>query len=242
MTRASNEKSSAASLSPSRGGGGGGETVVLALHDNADGTALVILRADAFGAPAVVAANQLTAAELSAALAAAVKRHRPSRIVRVAPSAWCVARAEPAPTGIADRRELAQALALLAEGELPGSAPAHRRAAAPFALADSAPEAAILAAWIAGPATPPAALARGESWCPEPIALAAIAALASSAPAALVARADRAGGAAKCATRGNRPGAARRGGARGRSRRRSARRPGPARSGPASARRRCRRR
>lgn len=179
-------------MPPAKGAG----VVVLAVHECVGEAFVVILRAGAQPAPpSLLAANQVPSAALPETLAGAIKRHRPSRIVRVAPSAWCVARAEPAPPGVPDRRELAQALALLAEAELPGTAPAHRRAAAALSLADGAPtEAAILAAWVAGPSTPPAPLARGESWCPEPIALAAVAALASGAAATLLARADRAGG------------------------------------------------
>lgn len=190
MTRASNDKSPA-SLSLTRGAG----SIVLAVHE-VEGQALtILLRAAGGGPPALLGANQVSLAELPGAIAAAVKRHRPSRIVRVAPSAWCVARAEPSPPGVNDRRELAQALALLAEAELPGTAPGHRRAAAPFVLADTnAGEAAFLAAWVAGPSTPPTPLARGESWCPEPLALAAIGALAPGSPAAMLARADRSAG------------------------------------------------
>jgi hypothetical protein len=195
MTRVphDNPPAPAASASTTRGPG----ALVLAVHEQADGAALVVLRAATASTPAptLVAANHIAPAELTAAIAAAVKRHKPSAVVRVAPSAWCVTRAVATPPGTADRKELAQALALLAEAELPGSAPDHRRAAAPFTLANAgAPEAVILAAWVAGPSAQPAQLVRTESWCPEPVALAAVAALAVPAPAALLARADRSGG------------------------------------------------
>jgi uncharacterized membrane protein (DUF441 family) len=192
MTQAPRPQSPAAASAPRAGAG----ALVLALHESADGAALVVVRApSAASGPTLVAANHLGPAEVATAVPAAIKRHRPAHIVRVAPSAWCVARAVSAPPGAGDRRELAQALALLAEAELPGTAPAHRRAAAAFDLADAAPsESVVLAAWVAGPTAHPAPVARTETWCPEPIALAALAALATRSASTLVARPDRASG------------------------------------------------
>lgn len=108
-----------------RGTDRGGDSRIGALHRQGDKWRLVIVEI-AGGRRRIAHAESLRFGDVAAARAA-IARHKPERLIRVAPAARTVCRLVEIPVG--SPAEMAGAAQLLAEAQLPGSAPAHRRGA-----------------------------------------------------------------------------------------------------------------
>ncbi len=177
--------SSPASRGPAVPFVGGPGARVAGVHDVGDERRVVVVERDGpgLGAFRVLAAEFLGAGD-AAALANLLKTHRVKRVVRIAPVGRTVAKfaagaAELGAMGGGD--DLAGALALIAESELPTDSAAdgggaHRRSAGVLLGG------VLVAGWLAGSDHPGAPLSlTPESWTSVPAALAALLALAASA-------------------------------------------------------------
>lgn len=144
---------------------------VASLHRRGDGWRLVVLEAST--PPRVLEASAVPGA-VPAALAEAHARHRFERVVRVAPGRETIARSGTVPTGRPE--ETASALALLAEAQLPGTLPPHRRAAGVIPDGSSNGTRAVLLTGWEGRADPPGPIIRRvpEVWTTEIAALAVL--------------------------------------------------------------------
>lgn len=131
------------------------------------------------------------------AVRAALEAHSVTTLLRVVPAARVVCRLAEIPEG--PESDMLAAAALMAEAELPGATPAHRRAAGVVGLRAS-PEhrAVVMAAWL-GEEGETAIGGVEELWTPEPIALLSLLAPGASRWAMA---ADREGGAISIACSG----------------------------------------
>ncbi len=144
-------------------------TRIAALHRQGDAWRIVVIEAGE--AARLLEAATLTG-DLSAAVAEAHSRHNFETLVRVAPGRATIARAASLPG--AGPAETASALSLLAEAQLPGSLPPHRRAAGLIADGGTNGTRAVLLTGWDGPADPPGSILRRvpERWTTEIAALA----------------------------------------------------------------------
>ncbi len=144
-------------------------TRVAALHEQGGTPRLLVIEAGE--TPRILEAAPV-GGDLCAAVADAHRRHGFGSIVRVAPARATIARTATIPAAGAD--ETASALALLAEAQLPGSLPAHRRAAGLIADGGTnGTRAVLLTAWQGASDAQDALLKRvPELWTTEIAALA----------------------------------------------------------------------
>ncbi len=156
---------------------------IAALHAQGDRLRLVVVESAGAGAIRIVQAESFAKSDASA-LAVTLAASGAARLVRISASAACVCRVIELPD--AGGPDVAGALALLAEAELPESAPEHRRGAGLLAFdAPGGGRRALLAAWTgdanAGIERPAPEIP--ESWTAEPAALLALLELAARAGA-----------------------------------------------------------
>ncbi len=144
---------------------------VAALHRRGDVWRLVVIEG---GESARLIDAMTLTADLGPAISAAQREHGFGTLVRVAPGRGTIARAASVPAAGPD--ETASALSLLAEAQLPGSLPAHRRGAGLIADGGSNGTRAVLLTGWDGPADPPGAILRRvpERWTTEIAALAVL--------------------------------------------------------------------
>ncbi|MCA9306536.1 MAG: hypothetical protein KDA16_08380 [Phycisphaerales bacterium] len=170
-----------------RAGEAGARSRVGALHRQGDRWRFVVVDQEN-GRRRVVHAESIGFGDVAAARAA-VSRHKIERLIRVAPAARTVCRLVEIPTGSA--AEMANAAALLAEAQLPGAAPAHRRGAGVVGgSAGPGRRNGLILAWI-GESDEPVLDAARERWTSEIVALSALVSDGASGQALY---ADRAGG------------------------------------------------
>lgn len=118
--------------------------VVVCLHRLADGYRMLVARGG--NEPAILEARPVPEGD-RAAILSAVSRYGASKIVRVLPGSAALCRTVDAPSAPSD--QLAAALGLLAEAELPDTLLAHRRAGG---IIPGAPGTALLSGWLYGDA------------------------------------------------------------------------------------------
>ncbi len=159
------------------GGAGGGPRsgkVVLAVDAGGGGARAVVLRAG--GGFELLEAWDGSPSDASA-IAGLIKKHKPDMVVGVAPAAMTVAKAVSVPSAgpNAGPEELAAALDLLAEAELPASVPPHRRVAALIRDVDRpGTESAVVAGWMDRDWDAAPVLREVTAYVPLPMALAAL--------------------------------------------------------------------
>lgn len=138
-----------------------------ALHRQSDKWRLVIVETTG-GRRHIAHTETLRFGDL-AAVRAAIARHKPERLIRVAPAARTVCRLVEIPSG--SPAEMGGAVQLLAEAQLPGAAPAHRRGAG---VVRGAPgpgrRHAMIFAWM-GESDEPVIDAARERWTSEIVAI-----------------------------------------------------------------------
>ncbi|HYE02435.1 MAG TPA: PilN domain-containing protein [Phycisphaerales bacterium] len=126
-------------------------------------------------------------------LRAALRAHRPARVLRLLPAGQTVCRVArlPVPGDPAqDPTPVVAALGLMAEAELPSAIPPHRRAAGLLRPGPAgSPPLPLLVGWVSGPGEPSGLPAPADAHVPEPVCLAALA-QAESAGSALYADRD----------------------------------------------------
>lgn len=159
---------------------------VAALHETAGSWKVVVLRAG--DRPALAEAATLRTGA-SDELDALLRRHHATRLVRVAPARATVCRCVTVP--VAAPGDMAAALALLAEVQLPEGVPAHRRAGGviPDATRNGLATG-MVTAWRDVTEPEDASRVADESWTTEPAALAFL-----RAPGGVAGYADPASGA-----------------------------------------------
>lgn len=146
-------------------------TRVAALHRRGDSWRLVVVEGSP--RPRLIEAITLTG-DTAQALSEAHKRSRFSLLVRVAPGRGTIARSASVPVGKPE--ETAAALGLLAEAQLPGTLPPHRRAAGVIADGSTNGTRAVLMTGWDGPADPAGPMLKRvrETWTTEIAALAVL--------------------------------------------------------------------
>lgn len=141
-----------------------------ALHRQADKWRFVVVEQDN-GRTRLTHAESIRFGDVPAARAA-VARHKVERVIRVAPAARTVCRLVEIPSGSPE--EMAGAASLLAEAQLPGSAPAHRRGSGVIGGSSSPGRRnGLVVAWL-GESDEPVVDAARESWTSEIVALASL--------------------------------------------------------------------
>ncbi len=142
---------------------------VAAVQTRPDGGLAILIAETGGPQPTIAAALSVDQAQAAESL----KPHKVDLVIRLVPGAETVCRVLPVPDAIGqDRSQVADALGLLAESELPNSIPWYRRASGILRLGDRA--AALLAGWVGShsAATIAAPLSNvPEVWVPEIAAL-----------------------------------------------------------------------
>lgn len=156
---------------------------IAAIHRQADAWRIVVAEI-AGRAPHIVDAATVPFGDADA-VRAMLRRWRIDRILRIAPASATVCRAVELPAG--SETEVADALTLLAEAQLPSTLPPHRRGAGIIAQPEGDRWQALLVGWSGAPGEAPIGVDE-ESWTTDAVALAG---LTQGAPATMAVYADR---------------------------------------------------
>lgn len=171
MTRAATIPSPAPPSDPAPPSAGASAARVGALHRRGDSWRLVVVESSP--RPRLIEAITLIG-DTARALSEAHQRSRFGLLVRVAPGRGTIARSASVPAGRPE--ETAAALGLLAEAQLPGTLPPHRRAAGVIADGSTNGTRAVLMTGWDGPAEPAGPMLKRvrETWTTEIAALAVL--------------------------------------------------------------------